>query len=513
MQEQSAPNGPMIDAVPAADEDDLLSLDEAVQFLTTSRPTFYRLLGQGDLKGFKVGRQWRFRRSELLAYLERRPPEVAPAPPEALEAELEYFGDEVRRAGGSPPAEDSELTDAGQRRTDRLARAIIELAVVAGASDIHLEPARQDGDAYSLLRHRLDGLLHEIRRLPASLHEALIGRWKQMAGMDVAERRLPQAGRIPFSRAGRQFELRLSCLPTLFGEAMVMRILDKSTQLLGLDRLGLSEPDRERIRSLIRQPNGILVAVGAAGSGRKTLLYSCLQEIAGVGKKSMIVDEVIEHVLPFTTPVPVNKRAGFPLETALRVVMRHDPDVLLIGEIQELATAQRVLSTALTGHLVLTYLMANSAVEGVRRLLDLGAEPIAVGRTLLGVVHQRLVRRICANCKEASAAPPADDPLLAYLRDQAAAGGFQVPEEVTLFRARGCDQCRGSGYKGRIGLFEVLFVNEALTSAILRDATVEELTEIAVENGMRTLMADGIRKAVEGETTVDEVLRVLSVPF
>ena len=185
----------------------------------------------------------------------------------------------------------------------------------------------------------------------------------------------------------------------------------------------------------------------------------------------------------------------------------------MIGEIQDLPTAQRTHSMSLTGHLVLTRLLANSAAEGIRRLIDMGVEPIVVGRTLLGAVSQRLVRRICASCKESFPMPLADDPLLSYIREQAAAGGYEVPEDAMLFRGRGCDQCRRTGYKGRIGLIEVMLVNEALTAAILRGATAEELAEIARDNGMRTLMADGIRKAVEGETTVEEVLRVLSVPF
>lgn len=501
------------EARPAAEGEDLLGLDEAVQFLSTSRPTLYRLLGQGDLKGLKVGRQWRFRKADLVAYLERRPAAVASAPAEALEAELGHFEEELRRIGAVMPEEDSELAGPGQRRTDRLARQIITLAVAAGASDIHLEPVRQGAESYLLLRHRIDGLLHEIRRLPAGLHEVLIGRFKLMAGMDPGERRLPQDGRVPLPSGERPLELRVASVPTLFGEAMVMRVLDKSSQFLGLEKLGLSGPDLETIRGLIRQPNGVLLAAGPLGSGGKTLLYSCLQEVADAGKKSLIVDEVIEHILPYTTPLPVNKRTGLSFEAALRAIMRQDPDIVLIGEIQDLPTAQRALSMSLTGHLVLTRILANSAAEGVRRLIEMGVEPVAIGPTLIGVVGLRLVRRICAHCKEPAPLPPADEPLIAYVREQAAAGGYEMPEDATLFRGRGCDQCRRTGYKGRIGLFEVMVGSEALTRAILRDATAEELAEIARENGTRTLMADGICKAVEGETTVEEVLRVLSVPI
>jgi excisionase family DNA binding protein len=498
---------------PAAEGEELLSLDEAVQFLSTSRPTLYRLLGQGDLKGLKVGRRWRFRKSDLVAYLERRPAAVASAPAEALEAELTFFDEKLRRAGATTPQEENELVDTGQRKTEYLARQIITLAVAVGSSDIHLEPTRQGPEVYLLLRNRIDGLLHEIRRLPSGLHEALVGSLKQMAGMDLGERRLPQWGRVPFPYAGKSFELRVSSLPTLFGEAIVMRILDKSAQLLGLDRLGLSDHDRERVRSLIRQRNGFLVAAGPMGSGRTTLLYSCLQDVADAGRKTIIVDEVIEHVLPYTTPLQVNKRVGLTFDAALRALMGQDPDIILIGTIQDLPTLQRSQLMSLTGHLLLSHMTANSAVEGIQRLIDVGVEPIVLGRTLLGVVCQRLVRRICAGCKYAYPIPPSDDPLGSYIRDQAAAGGYEVPQDAMLFRGRGCEQCRSSGYKGRIGLFEVLVANEALRGAILRGASAEELTASALENGMRTLMADGIRKAVEGETTVDEVLRVLSVPF
>jgi excisionase family DNA binding protein len=495
------------------DGEELLTLAEAVEFLGTSRPTMYRWLDRGEVKGLKVGKQWRFRKSDLVAYMERGPVAVATAPAEELEAEIQFLDEELRRAGAERPEEEGEEAGATVNQVADLGRRIMTLAFIQGASDIHLEPVRQGNDAYVLLRHRIDGLLHEVRRLPIRLHEALTLYLKDAAGMELSERRLPQDGRIHVTHAGHVFELRVSCLNTIHGEAIVIRIIDRTaTRLVGLEQLGLSREDLEKIRALLREPNGVILAAGPVGSGRSTLLYSMVQATADVGKKTFIVADYVEHALPYTTPVPLNKKGGLTLVAALRGVMRHDPDVVMVDEMPDLQAAQMVQSMSLTGHTVLVPVQARGAAEAVRSLMEMGVEPDSLAGTILGVVCQRLVRRICETCKEPYHAA-GEDSLVEWMRTRAATGGYEMPDEAQRHRGRGCDRCRNTGYKGRIGLFEVMVVDESMAEAILRGASGDELQDLALERGMLTLFADGARKVVEGITTPDEVRRALAVPL
>jgi excisionase family DNA binding protein len=486
------------------ESEDLLTLAEAVEFLGTSKPTMYRWLERGEVKGLKVGKQWRFRKADLVAYMERGPVAIAAAPAAELEAETAFFAQELQRVGGPTPLPLDEEPGVGEEGIDLLARQILTLAIKEGSTDIHLEPVRFDGEAHLLLRIRIDGRLHEIRRMPIGLHEALTAYLKQSAGMELSERRMPQDGRIPVTDSGRKFELRVSCLLTLHGEAVVMRILDRTNAIVGLDKLGLAPEDREAIEGLLKQPNGILLAVGPVGSGKTTLLYSALQKIAGADRKSLSVEEYVEHVLPYVTPIRINRRTGVNYAAALRALMRHDPDVVLIGELPDLETVQLAQMVSLTGQLVLAPLYAHSATDAIRRLLDLGAEPFQVPASLIGIVCQRLVRTICAECRQPYEV--AAEELKGFGFDEEG-----LSDKVTLWRGAGCDVCRNTGYKGRTGLFEVLSVGEALARAILCRASAEELTEIALVEGMRPLIADGLRKCLEGVTTPYDVMRVMAV--
>ena len=477
--------------------EELLTLDEAVKFLGTSKPTLYRLLGLDEIKGLKVGRQWRFRKADLTAYMERSPVAVTAAPQEDLDRELAFFSEQLSET--EPDAGDPET------KTVRLAHKIIQFAIHAKASDIHLEPTAND----FLLRYRVDGVLQEIMNMPARMRESLTAQFKIMADMEVNEKRLPQDGRIPLRYQDKDFDLRVAVLPSMYGEAMTMHILAKQDTLLGLDNLGLVPEDLRQIRDLMQQPNGIVIATGPTGSGKTTLLYSCLQEVADVERKTMTVEDPIEFVLPYVTQTQVNKKAGLTFSTALRALWRQDPDVILVGEVRDLETAQITVEASLTGHLTLTAMYTNDAVSALLRLLDMGLEPCLVSATVRGAIAVRLCRRLCENCKQ-----PMDlssDPTLSSLVQLAAEGGCEVPHDAVFLRGIGCDQCRNRGYRGRMGLYEVLTMTEPLTEAILRRAPWEELTEIAVAGGMRTLLADGIRKAVEGQTSLEEVLRVAAV--
>jgi len=475
----------------------LLSLDEAVRFLGTSKPTLYRLLGQDEIKGLKVGRQWRFRRADLVAYMERGPVAVAAAPKEDLDMELAFFNEQLSQ-------EDADAGDP-ETKTVRLAHKIMQLAIGAKASDIHLEPNADD----FLLRLRVDGVLQETRRLPSSTRESLTARFKTMAEMDINEKRLPQDGRIPVRHEDKDFDFRVAVIPSMYGEAITMRILARQDVLIGLDKLGLAPEDLRQIRDLMHQPNGIVVATGPTGSGRTTLLYSCLRETADAEKKTLTVEDPVEFALPYTTQTQVNKRGGLTFPTVLRAFLRQDPDILLVGEMRDGETAQIAVEASLTGHLVLFPLHTGDAPSALLRLLDMGIEPYSISATVKGIVATRLVRRVCDGCKQ-----PVDlsgEPTLGYIARLAAEGGYEIPDGAVFVRGTGCEQCRGRGYRGRTGLYEVLTMTEALAEAVLRRAPVEELTELAVAGGMRTLLADGIRKAVEGQTTIEEVMRVVTV--
>jgi len=479
-------------------QEELLSLDEAVKFLGTSKPTLYRLLGQDEIKGLKVGRQWRFRRADLTAYMERGPVAVAAAPKEDLDMELSFFADQL-----SEPEPDQ--SGDPEAKTVRLAHNIIQLAIQSKASDIHLDPNADD----FLLRLRVDGVLQETRRLPSSTRESLTARFKTMAEMDVSEKKLPQDGRIPVRHEGKDYDFRAAVVPSMYGEAVTLRILARQDVLLGLDRLGIAPEDLAQIRALLRRPNGVLIATGPTGSGKTTLLYSCLQEVAGVGKKTMTAEDPVEFLLPDTTQTQVNKKAGLTFPGVLRSFMRSDPDVILVSEMRDPETALLAVEVALTGHLFLTALHAGDAPSALMRLLDMGVEPYLVGATVAGVVATRLVRRVCENCKQ-----PVDlsaAPTLAYVARLAALGGYEIPADAAFVRGAGCEHCRGRGYRGRMGLYEVLPMSEDLAEAVLRRAPSEELADIAVAGGMRTLLADGVRKAAEGLTTLEEVMRVVTV--
>ena len=412
--------------------------------------------------------------------------------------ELAFF-DSLLSESETDPSGDPEA------KTIRLAHKIMQLAIQSKASDIHLEPNSAD----FLLRLRVDGVLQETRRLPSSTRESLTARFKTMAELDVSEKRLPQDGRIPVRHEDKDFDFRVAVIPSMHGEAVTMRILARQDVLLGLDKLGIAPEDLHQIRGFMQQPNGIVIATGPTGAGKTTLLYSCLQEVVGVQKKTMTVEDPVEFVLPYTTQTQVNKKAGLSFAAVLRSFLRQDPDVILVSEMRDLETAQIAVEVSLTGHLLLTSLHTGDAPSALLRLLDMGIEPYLIGATVAGVVATRLVRRVCDNCKQ-----PVDlsaEPTLGYIAQLAAEGGYEIPADAVFVRGVGCEQCRGRGFQGRTGLYEVLPMTETLTEAILRRAPVEELTDIAVEGGMRTLLADGIRKAVEGLTTIEEVMRVVTV--
>ncbi|MGH7316263.1 MAG: type II secretion system ATPase GspE [Candidatus Rokuibacteriota bacterium] len=377
----------------------------------------------------------------------------------------------------------------------RLVNLLIEGALAAEASDIHIEPFEDS----LRVRYRIDGLLYDQEAPPRRLQAALTSRIKIMAELNIAERRLPQDGRIRVSApGGRRVDIRVSTVPTIHGESIVMRLLDRSSVFLPFDRLGFSPAAARAFEVLIRQPHGILLVTGPTGSGKTTTLYAALDKINRPDQKIITVEDPVEYQLTGVNQIPVRPKIGLSFASGLRHIVRQDPDVIMVGEIRDLETAEIAIQAALTGHLVFSTLHTNDAPGAVTRLQDMGCEPYLVSSVLSGVLAQRLVRRICPACR----APDHPDPagLLAL--------GVTDATSVELFRGKGCDDCRGTGYRGRTGIYELFRITEEARSLVVRKAPAGELRRHALARGMVPLREDAWAKACAGLTTVEEILRV-----
>jgi type IV pilus assembly protein PilB len=388
-----------------------------------------------------------------------------------------------------------------EAQVTRVVNAILSVAIEAGASDIHIEAQVKE----SLVRQRLDGVLHEMITLPFSLHGPVVDRLKKMADMDVVDKRLPQDGRIHLKYQDRSLDVRVASLPSAFGEALTMRLLAQSDVMISFDRLGFVPDDEVELKSWLTAPNGLMIITGPTGSGKTTVLYSCLQHVAGPQKKTLTIEDPVEYNIPHTTQTHVHAKVGLTYATALRAFLRQDPDVIMVGELRDKETVDIAMQAAMTGHLVMSMMHTNSAAGTITRLLDLGIEPFLFGATLLGITAQRLVRCVCDSCREEYEVP---DVMLANARALSAAGGYEIPQNARFTRGRGCAMCRNTGYRRRIGIYEVLPISEEISGAILQRASTHELHELAIKQGMVSIFADGVRKAVDGVTTLDEVMRV-----
>jgi type II secretion system protein E len=376
----------------------------------------------------------------------------------------------------------------------RLVNLLIEDAVTAEASDIHVEPFE---DALRV-RYRIDGILYDQESPPRRLQAALTSRIKLMAEMNIAERRLPQDGRIRVTLHGRRVDIRVSTVPTVHGESIVLRLLDRSTVFLPLERLGFTPELEKTFSRLIYLSHGIVLVTGPTGSGKTTTLYAALDKINGADKKIITVEDPVEYQLKGVNQIPVRAGIGLTFATGLRSIVRQDPDVIMVGEVRDLETAEIAIQAALTGHLVFSTLHTNDAPGAITRLEDMGAEPYLLSSVLEGVVAQRLVRRICAACRVPDQPDPAD--LLAFGVER---------QDVPLYRGTGCQACRGTGYRGRTAIYELLQVTEEVRSLILRKSSAGDIRRHAIAHGgLVTLREDGWAKACGGVTTVAELLRV-----
>jgi general secretion pathway protein E len=375
----------------------------------------------------------------------------------------------------------------------RLINALLTQALREGASDIHIEPF----ETRSVVRLRIDGTLRDLIEPAQGLHGAIVSRIKIMAQLDIAEKRLPQDGRITLRVAGKPVDVRVSTIPAGYGERVVLRLLDKQAGRLDLPRLGMDDATLALMDRMIREPHGIVLITGPTGSGKTTTLYAALSRLDASALNIMTVEDPIEYALDGISQIQVNTRIGMSFARALRTILRQDPDVVMIGEIRDLETAQIAVQASLTGHLVFATLHTNDAVSAVTRLVDMGVEPFLLASSLIGVGAQRLVRRLCPDCRKPFNADAA----------QLRALGL-APTSGTLFSAQGCAACKGSGYRGRTGIYELLTVDDEMRR-LIHDRTAEQtLREHALAHGMRSLRDDGMRLAGAGLISLEEVVRV-----
>ncbi|MBI3011063.1 MAG: type II secretion system ATPase GspE [Candidatus Omnitrophica bacterium] len=388
------------------------------------------------------------------------------------------------------PKKDEEA--AGEAPIIRLVNLLIMQAVKERASDIHIEP----GDGTLRTRFRVDGVLQEVNGSPPHLHSAVVSRIKVLAKLDIAEKRKPQDGRFQLKMEGKDIDLRVSVVPGQFGEKVVMRLLDSAGMRLSLKELGLDEQTRTQLERLIHVPHGILLVTGPTGSGKTTTLYAALSLINEVCRNIITIEDPVEYHLAGIHQVQVNPKADVTFASALRAFLRQDPNVIMVGEIRDRETAEIAIQAALTGHLVLSTLHTNDAPSSLTRLIDMGVEPFLIASSVVGILAQRLVRVICPKCKES------------YKPATSVTNELGLKPDVQLFHGKGCSSCKQSGYKGRVGLFELLMMTEPIKNGVVSKSPAHTIREAGQRAGMRTLREDGLNKALAGVTTVEEVLRV-----
>jgi general secretion pathway protein E len=371
---------------------------------------------------------------------------------------------------------------------------IITRAIDSRASDIHIEPFEDE----IKVRYRIDGVLQEVETIPKKLQAAIISRIKIMAKLNIAEKRLPQDGRIKLKVGEQEIDLRVSTIPILYGESIVMRILRKEGIVIDLEKLGFDGATLSIFNELIKKPNGIVLVTGPTGSGKTTTLYGALDKINLPGSKIITVEDPIEYHLKGVNQIQVKPQIGLNFANTLRHIVRQDPDIIMIGEVRDLETAEIAIQSALTGHLVFSTLHTNDAPSAITRLLDMGVEHFLLSSTVRGILAQRLVRVICPECKQRDDSPATRE----------AARQLGVPDSSELCKGIGCEKCANSGFFGRTGIYELLVVDEEIRKMIIRNVDSNQMRATAVQRGMTTLLQYGIQRAVEGVTTIDEVLRV-----
>lgn len=518
------PNISLLDAPPVAavtpdgfewlNLEDVKPSEEAIRLAPGNFALTHQVLPiavEGDTLVVAIGAPESLAAADDLGVLLQMPTRAVLAAPGLVKEKIEEFFLERILAGLPGQSDEGNITEldettdladlqkmAGETAVVQMVNLIFAQAVRDGASDIHIEPYERE----MKVRFRVDGMLRDIMSPRKMMHAAVISRLKILGEMNIAERRLPQDGRIKIMIAGRSVDVRVSIVPTVFGERAVMRILDKGTAMLGLEELGMQPDTLEQFRQMIRVPHGVILATGPTGSGKSTSLYASLQEIWSPTTNILTIEDPVEYQVRGIGQIPVRPHIGLTFANGLRSIVRQDPDVIMVGEIRDFETAEIAIQAALTGHLVFSTLHTNDAPGAVTRLLDMGVEPYLVASSLIGAVAQRLVRRVCMFCIEE------DHPGAEAL----AAVGIRPGDwdgDVPFRRGRGCEKCLHTGYKGRVGLYELFLVDETIRRMTVARAASSEMKDQAIATrGMRTLLGDGRLAVLAGKTTPEEVLRV-----
>jgi general secretion pathway protein E len=433
--------------------------------------------------------------------------------PTEIRANIErlYGGEASKQESGAGGDDEFEITSQDHNLDDiehlkdmaseapviRLVNQIMTNAMTQRASDIHIEPF----ETHLKVRYRIDGVIHEVESPPPQLTAAIISRLKLMARLNIAERRLPQDGRIQLRAQGKEIDMRVSTVPTMHGESVVMRLLDKHSVKLDLNTLGFSDDNLRKVQQQLDAPHGVILVTGPTGSGKTTTLYSALTQLNTPENKVLTVEDPVEYELEGINQIQANPKIGLNFADALRSIVRQDPDIIMIGEMRDVETARIAIQSALTGHLVLSTLHTNDAASGITRLMDMGIEDYLITSTVNGILAQRLVRRLCPQCRESH-------PVLPEIEQELGLRHYQPEGELRLWHAKGCSACSNSGYKGRSAIHEVLVMDDPLRRLILKHEDAGVLQEQARKGGMRTMYEDGLFKALKGVTTLEEVLRV-----
>jgi len=482
---------------------ELMDMAHAIELLKTTRPTFYRWLRSGKIKGMKVGRQWRFYREDIERFLKGEEPRIE------LTTDItpltRALRDRLKDLGAR------ELPETDEREVRTTVNHMIVLARKMDATDMHIAPQLKEagGEPIAVLRYRVDGVLQPGAEFDARLLPAIVARWKTMAACDVHEQVKPQDSRIMMRYGGDKFDMRVCFLPASLGESLTARILDRSTAILTLDRIDYASRDKELLLKALQAPWGLILIAGAAGSGKTTVLYACLNYLAGPECKIVTVEDPVEMVLPWAVQVQVRPEQGLTFPRAVRSVLRSAPDVILIGQVRDLDTLSLAQEAALTGHLVMTTLHVDEAAGALKRMVDIGADPFVVVEATRLVLAQRLVRKLCPHCS-VEETPRANQ--LDWAAEVTRKSGFNLQSLTPKFRkAVGCDKCRMTGYTGRTVIAETLEVTPEIGKSLRNRASLEELKAIAVGQGMTTMAADAVRRAANGETTLDEIVRVIGL--
>ena len=441
-----------------------------------------------------------------LTVLFTRPVQVCVASPEEIRRAINVHyektagqGSDLQaadEAGGIANLEPADLIDTSDEApVIRFVNSLLTQAYREKASDIHIEPDERD----LIIRFRIDGVLHEMLRPPLKSHAAIVSRIKIMSHLDIAEKRLPQDGRLGVRIAGRDVDVRVSVLPTDLGERVVLRLLDRSSEILTLEDLGLADKGLQEVDAMIRKSHGIFLVTGPTGSGKTTTLYAALTRLNDREKNIITVEDPVEYRLPGVGQIQINPRINLTFAAGLRSILRQDPDLIMVGEIRDGETAGIAVQSALTGHMVFSTLHTNDAATALTRLVEMGVEPFLAASSIVGILAQRLVRKVCPDCRQE------------YVPDQGLldeAGFGTLPAGTKLYRGAGCELCHGSGYRGRLGIFELLTMSDVVRSGLMASNDAVSIRQVAIDEGMMPLRQFGWQRVLKGETTVEEVLRV-----